>query len=113
TWCARKCPSRSWCEALTPGQSRSLEPPSPSAPVPRPLPPFPLLLAAQPRIRADCGRAQSALKLAPAFVPLLREVARRERSIHRTVRLAAVRAVVEPALRGEILDVGERFVHPA
>src|SRR5579859_7878411 len=87
-----------------------LKPPRPRPPVSRPLLPLTLLLATQPRVCADCDRAQLSLQLAPAVVPLLRERARLERSVHCTTGLAVVRAVVEPARRGEVLDIGERLV---
>jgi hypothetical protein len=53
---------------------------------------------------------QLALQLAPALEPLPIQLAGRERREHGAARLARVRAVVEPALGSELLDVGERRI---
>src|SRR5438132_10778501 len=75
---------------------------------PREPPPFLARLAERPRVLLPLEPLELALQLAPALEPLDVERACSERGAHCAARLARVRAVGEPALGGERLDVRER-----
>src|SRR5437868_13566364 len=86
-----------------------------AAPAARPtvaLEPSELLPRLRPEalILADRECPQLALQPAVAVPALPRERSVLERRLHRATGLALVRAVPEPALDGEIRDVGERLV---
>src|SRR5690349_5653616 len=71
--------------------------PSPSLGLLRAQLPLPLFLAAEPGIGANRDRTQFALQLLPARIALARQLAGRQRPLHRAPGLRAVGAIVEAA----------------
>src|SRR3954464_6242882 len=70
------------------------------------------LFSAQSRIAAACLEGQLALQLAPRVDPPLADVACLDAGSDRATRLAAVRAVGEPAGARQLLHLGERTRQP-
>src|SRR5690242_19025269 len=93
-----------------PPSEAPLPPSSPSAGVAGAEVPLSPLFAPEAGVVADVDCVQLALQLQPARVTLARELARLEGCLHGAAGLGVVRAVVEAALRRQLLDVRERLV---